>query len=110
MARGSVVKQEIANKILNTFEGSFLYNDGKEIRIPAYEEGELIEVKVTLTAAKENVSVGDDNLLPGENTTRVNDNGQIEFVHKVSAAENKVVEPTTEEKQNVQDLLASLGL
>lgn len=106
MARGSVVKQEIANKILSTFEGSFLYNDGKEIRIPAYEEGELIQVKVTLTAAKENVSVGDDNLLPGEKEI----DNEINFVASSEKETKQIVEPTEAEKQNVQDLLASLGL
>ena len=109
-AKGSVLKQEVAQKILAAFPGSFLYNDGKEIRIPVMENGEEIQIKVALTAAKENVNPGEDNLLPGENTTRVNDNGQIEFVHKVSAAETKVVEPTQEEKQNVQDLLRAIGL
>ena len=110
MARGQIAKGEVAKKILESFEGAFAYNDGKEIRIPIMENGEEIQIKVALTAAKENVNPGDDNLLPGENTTRVNDNGQIEFVHKVSAAETKVVEPTQEEKQNVQDLLRAIGL
>ena len=110
MARGQIAKAEVAKKILDSFEGAFSYNDGKEIRIPIMENGEEIQIKVALTAAKENVNPGDDNLLPGENTTRVNDNGQIEFVHKVSAAETRIVEPTQEEKQNVQDLLRAIGL
>ena len=36
MARGADSKLEITRKILETFEGSFLFNDGKEIRIPCY--------------------------------------------------------------------------
>ena len=55
-ARGSVLKQEVATKILAAFPGSFLYNDGKEIRIPVMENGEEIQIKVALTAAKENVN------------------------------------------------------
>ena len=31
--KGAILKQEIAQKILETFPNSFLYNDGKEIRI-----------------------------------------------------------------------------
>ena len=109
MARGAVSKQEVAKKILSTFEGAFLYNDGKEIRVPLMEDGELIQIKVALTAAKENVNPGDDNALPGENTTILTSNGPV-FTHVVSKEETKIVEPTEEEKNNVKDLLASLGL
>jgi hypothetical protein len=55
MARGQIAKQEITQKLLSTFEGSFLYNGNKEIRIPMIENGETVEIKVALTCAKENV-------------------------------------------------------
>ena len=55
MAKGQVAKQEITKKLLSTFEGSFLYNGNKEIRIPMIENGETVEIKVALTCAKENV-------------------------------------------------------
>lgn len=109
MARGAVSKQEVTKKILSNFEGSFTYNDGKEIRIPMMEDGELIQIKVALTAAKENVNPGDDNALPGQNNVVQTETGPV-FVHTVSKEETKIVEPTEEEKQNVQDLLKSLGL
>ena len=53
MARGAESKQIITKKILETFEGSFLYD--KEIRIPIQENGETIQIKCVLTAAKVNV-------------------------------------------------------
>jgi len=99
MARGAIAKTEISKKILDTFEGSFLYNDGKEIRIPYTEDGELIQIKITLTAAKENVSIGEDNAIPGE----------ISETKTVVDTKQKI-EPTEEEKQNVDDLLKALGL
>lgn len=105
MARGQIAKAEIIKKILNNFEGSFLYNDGKEIRIPIQENGEDIQIKVTLTAAKENVVVGGENALPGE----VETNSTIEF-KDVKTEEPNIVVPTTQEKQNVSDLLRALGL
>ena len=52
MAKGQKAKKIISDKILNIFEDSFLYSDGKEIRIPIEEDGEIIQIKVTLTAAK----------------------------------------------------------
>ena len=65
MARGQISKQIVTEKILKSFDGAFTYNDGKEIRIPLQEDGELIQIKVALTAAKENVNPGDDNAIPG---------------------------------------------
>lgn len=109
MARGAIAKKEIMDKILSTFEGSFLYNDNKEVRIPFVEDGELIQVKVTLTAAKENVAQGDDNAIPGSNTVTETMSGPV-FTHTVAKEETKIVEPTEAEKENVRDLLASLGL
>ena len=52
MARGAEAKKIVIDKLLKTFENSFLYNDGKEIRIPIEENGEIIQIKVALTAAK----------------------------------------------------------
>lgn len=94
-ARGTEAKKEVVNKILSTFEGAFLWNDNKEIRIPVHEGGEIIQIKVTLTAAKENVSAGDVN-------------GNIEL--GVSSSPNSVFDTklTPEEEKNVADFFNKL--
>lgn len=51
--RGAESKQKITDAILSMFAGAFVYN--KELRIPCHENGERIEIKVALTAAKENI-------------------------------------------------------
>lgn len=102
MARGAQIKKEVADKILATFPGSFLYNDGKEIRICGTEDGEEIQVKVTLTAAKENVYPGGENAVPGETISKE--------VGKTTIEQKTTTEPTQQEMQNVADLLKSLGL
>jgi hypothetical protein len=107
MARGSEAKAAICQSILEKFEGSFLYNDGKEIRIPAQENGEEVQIKVSLTCAKENVEPGQDNALPGISAQTNNINNEINFE---DTPKTTVVEPTPEEKSNVQDLLRALGL
>jgi hypothetical protein len=99
-AKGSIAKEEIIAKILETFQGSFKYD--KEIRIPVLENGEPVQIKVTLTCAKTNV----------ENDE--NDGGVAIFSEtktaSVSATKTSVAEPTAEEKQAVADLCAKLGL
>ena len=103
MARGAVAKAEVLKKIQNSFEGAFLYNDGKELRIPMMEDGEQVQIKVALTCAKDNVEPGQDNAIPGAAT-----NKKIEFEN--TSVEKKVVKPTEEEVKNVNDLLQALGL
>ena len=96
MARGSVAKEEITSKILKTFEGSFVY--GKEIRVPVLENGETIQIKITLTAAKENVENGADTAVPVKTDTVPVKAGDFNF------------EITKEEKEAVDNLVEQLNL
>ena len=99
--KGTLLKKEITDKILATFEGSFLYNDGKEIRIPGLEDGQELQVKVALTCAKTNVSPNGENAFPGEDTiieTSVSNTSQVS------------AEVTQEEKDNIKKMMEVLGL
>lgn len=100
MARGSQAKEEITQKILETFAGAFKYE--KEIRIPILENGETIQVKVTLTAAKTNVEPEGDFPTATVNTTAA-ETAQ-------ATMPKPVTEPSPEEKKNVEVLLQKLNL
>ena len=103
-AKGSILKQEVAEKILAAFPGSFLYNDGKEIRINGIENGEILQIKISMTCAKVAVEGGDDNVLPGEKAAATAD-------AKPTGTNEKVPqEPTAEEKERLTTLLNKLGL
>ena len=83
MAKGSESKSIFYAKILETFEGSFMYNDGKEIRIPFKEDGKDIQLKIVATCAKDNVAAGADERVPGaavvaQESTDVSMESQIE--------------------------------
>ena len=101
MAKGQVSKAQITNKLLEIFDGAFLYNDGKEIRIPMIEDGNEVQIKVALTCAKDNVSQGADVALPGSTDTTV--------VSTATVATTPV-ETTQEEKDNIKKMMAALGL
>ena len=103
-AKGSILKQKIAEKIVTAFPGSFLYNDGKEIRINGTEEGVPLQIKITLTCAKTPVGCGYDNVLPGEKST------VAAPVSSTESNEQIPQEPTTEEKERLTKLLNKLGL
>lgn len=98
MAKGAVSKEQIANKILETFPGAFQYD--KELRIPMIEDANEVQIKVTLTCAKVNVERGGDTALPGDTISSV----------APSATPAAIAEPTVEEKERVSDLLSKLGL
>ena len=91
MARGSQSKETITKKILETFEGSFI-ND-KEIRIPIEENGEVIEIKCVLTAAKVNVG-----------------NAGTQVTSSIEPKEPASGMITEDEKKEVTDLISKLGL
>ena len=101
-AKGSISKEIIVQKILDTFEGAFKFD--KEIRIPMIEDGAEVQIKVTLTCAKTNVESGMDTAIPGATAaTTVTPTPKVMDTHGVA-------EVTEEEKQNVLKAMAALGL
>lgn len=91
MAKGSIAKDVITKKILETFDGAFTYD--KEIRIPILENGETVQIKVALTCAKVNVENGAG--------------GAVETPVGISPTAAIITE---EEKQEVNNLIEKLGL
>lgn len=111
MAKGSQSKEIVFNKLLEVFEGSFMYNNGKELRISMEENGDIVQIKVTLTAAKDIIESDAAGVsfttgaaaFPSPKKKSVIDNGEPSQV-------TKNVEPTDEEKHNIESLMAALGL
>lgn len=92
-AKGAESKGLIFNKLQELYPNAFWEDTGKILRIPMAEGGTPIEIKVTLTAAK--------NILGGD---------QVESAFPTETVSEKVIEMTEEEKTNVSKLLASLNL
>lgn len=82
------------NKILETFPNSFI--NGKEIRICGTENGEEVQIKVTLTAAKENIVNEAVTATPS--------------AAEPVATDDYTVEITSKEKRTVAEMLAALNL
>ena len=99
MAKGAVAKQIVFDGIRKVFPDSFFWNGGKELRINIDEEGSPVQIKVTLTAAKEAVS----NEVAAPASTP-------DLATPADSNLSTIAEPTDEEKANVEALLNSLGL
>ena len=101
MARGQEEKLIVINKIKEVFPEAFEYD--KTIRIPIGD----VQIKVALTAAKDNVEPGGDAAVPGTKATKVTIAEGAEPVFEEASA---AVEPSAEELNAVNSLMTSLGL
>lgn len=110
MAKGQAAKQEVIATILSTFPDSFLYNGGKEVRINTSEGGEPVQIKITLTAAKNIVTEDGETAVPtvANAFDMVNTDAEAGKVSNAGAAEP--VKASEEEQANVANLLAELGI
>ena len=90
MARGSQAKQEILEKLKETFPNSFM-EDAKILRIPWQENGEAIEIKIQMTAAK--------NLL----------GGSAEAAPATKEVNISLTAPTDAEKADIEAMIKALG-
>ena len=101
MARGQEEKQIVIDKIKEVFPEAFEYD--KTIRIPVGD----VQIKVTLTAAKDNVEPGGDTAVPGAKATKITIAEGAEPVFEDVSA---IIEPSEDELNAVSNLMTSLGL
>ena len=98
-ARGQESKNIVGNKILEVFPDAFL--EGKIIRIPFIEDGSEVQIKVTLTAAKDNLPHGAE---APSGDLEPSDNGVT------ASTEAQLTEPSAEELENVRRLMEKFSL
>ena len=101
MARGQEEKLIVINKIKEIFPEAFEYD--KVIRIPIGD----VQIKVALTAAKDNVEPGGDVAVPGVKATKVT---IAEGAEPVFEDISKTIEPSQSELDAVNNLMSQLGL
>ena len=101
MARGQEEKLIVINKIKEVFPEAFEYD--KTIRIPIGD----VQIKVALTAAKDNVEPGGDVVVPGVKATKVT---IAEGAEPVFEDVSKTIEPSQSELDAVNNLMSQLGL
>lgn len=103
--KGAQAKEEITKKILAIFPSAFQYD--KEIRIPWTENGEQVQIKLTLTAAKVMVNAGGDAAVPGGTADKI---AAAPVQATLDAPKTVNIETSAAEKENLSKLLRSLGL
>lgn len=110
MIKGAKAKEELTQELLNYF-GDKAFKYEKEIRVNLMEDGQPVQIKIALTAAKVAVEKNGDTTLPGEDVV-VNSQATpaMTFSTNMEEAKGSSIPPTAEEKQTISELLAKLGL
>lgn len=101
MARGAIAKQVITKKLQDAFGADFLGEVDKKIYLQAPENGEMVQIAISMTCPKNTIEVS--------NATVVS-NGMIDF----EAQDVKVATHTTEisedERATVVEMMKRFGL
>lgn len=101
MAKGAFAKTQVFKGIMEKFPEAFWEEENKILRVPINEDGSIVEIKVTLTAAKTNLG-GDQ---PKSAFDLAGTSANV-----IEEPASATIEMTQAEKDNVAKLMASLGL
>ena len=107
MARGAIGKQNVINKIKEAFGTDFIGEYDKKIYVFANDGGEQVQIAISLTCPKNPIQIDSSISL---------DDGDLDFTDdtpktsKVAVSAAPPAEITEEEKKNIAELMAKLGL
>ena len=105
MAKGAIAKQQVENRIRLEFGDDFVGSNGKELFVWGDENGERVQIKISLTCPKTNYTGPD--VASGNTKTGVKP--ALDWSDNADTV-TPVTELTQEEKDTVNSLLEKLGL
>lgn len=100
MAKGAVAKEQIAKKMAEVFGADWIGERDKKYYLWANENGERIQIAINMTCPK--TPIGEVGASADSNV--------LNFEDGATAGGETQVEITVDEKKNVADLMARLGL
>ena len=101
-AKGTIAKEVIANKLKEVFGADFLGEVNKKIYIQVPENGEMVQIAVSMTYTKTPISVS---------TAPVVRNGIMDFEAEPELVASKItIEVTEDERATIQDMMRRFGL
>jgi hypothetical protein len=107
MAKGTQAKQLVVNKIKEAFGENFVGEVDKKIYLWSQENGERVQVAISLTCPKTPIVI-DNTVTTSGGDWDFTDEGSFSTAVAVSAA--APAEITEEEKANIAELMKKLGL
>ena len=107
MAKGAIAKEEVVKKISEAFGSSFIGEFDKKVYVWANDRGEQVQIAISLTCPKNPIQVDASVSL---------DDGDLDFTDdtlktsKIAVSAAPPAEISEEEKKNIAELMAKLGL
>lgn len=105
MAKGAISKDIVTNKILSMFESSFVYE--KKIYIPMTENGETLQIAVSLTCPKNLVETTGTPIM---SKTLDFEHPENNVVAVPVIANSEPLEVSQDERDNIEEMMKRLGL
>jgi hypothetical protein len=101
MAKGSIAKEVITKKLKEAFGADFIGEVDKKIYIQAPENGEMVQIAISMTCPKTPVAVSNAPVVKG---------GIMDFEAEPVLVAPKSVEVSEDERATIQDMMRRLGL
>ena len=101
MAKGSIAKEVITKKLKEAFGADFIGEVDKKIYIQAPENGEMVQIAISMTCPKTPVSVSNAPVVK---------NGIMDFEAEPALVAPKNIEVSEDERTTIQDMMRRLGL
>lgn len=105
MAKGSIAKDVVAKKIAAAFGADFVGEYDKKLYVWAEENGEKVQIAISMTCPKVPVGASDFSTEPGNSLNFEDMSAAV-----VAPKSFEPAEVTDEEKKNIAELMARLGL
>lgn len=100
MAKGAVAKENAAKKMAEVFGSNWIGEYDKKYYIWSEENGEKVQIAISMTCPK----------TPIGEAGAVTDSNVLNFEDSAASGESAKVDITPDEKKNIADLMARLGL
>ena len=100
MAKGAVAKENAAKKMAEVFGSNWIGEYDKKYYIWSEENGEKVQIAISMTCPK--TPIGEAGVVADSNV--------LNFEDSAASGESAKVDITPDEKKNVADLMARLGL
>ena len=105
MAKGTIAKEVVAKKIAEAFGDNFVGEFDKKLYVWADENGEKIQIAISMTCPKNPVGNIDFSSEPGNSL-----NFEDMSAGPIAGATTTTTEISDEEKNNIAELMKRLGL
>lgn len=107
MAKGSQAKEVVIKKIASAFGDNYVGEYDKKVYVMAPENGELVQIAISLTCPKTPITFNNTVLATGD--FNFEDDAPATITVASSVSEEPVV-IDDQERKNIEDMMARLGL